>query len=206
MFLGGCLPPPPYYVNTNGFSAGPQQQMGPGASVHVLRNAEAANPMLEEEVSRKFEHLLRSKGFAIASFDQADLVVVTSYGIGSGQQVGVAQPVFVPGGRTTIKNPTGGTVATVNTPGTLNYVPTTRTEYERWLVISVADGRHGRATGEVKLMWQGETTSSGSNADLREVLNVLLLATVDEFGRNTGRAVRRTISEGNPQVQELLRQ
>ena len=51
----------------------------------------------------------------------------------------------------------------------------------------------------------GEVRSTGVSGDLREVLNSLLVAAFEQFGKNTGKAVLTDIKQNDPRLRDLER-
>ncbi|HZE21998.1 MAG TPA: hypothetical protein VE082_08095, partial [Desulfobaccales bacterium] len=77
------------------------------------------------------------------------------------------------------------------------------TFYDRWLLINVVDGPAYRSPWKAPPVWVGEARSIGSSSDLRTVLNYLLVADFQEFGKNTGKAVSIELGKENPAVYSL---
>ena len=81
----------------------------------------------------------------------------------------------------------------------------TESRYDRWLLVNVVDGKYYREKGEFRTVWVGEARSTGASQDLRMVINYLLLADFQQFGKNTGKAVGVEINADAPQVQGLTK-
>jgi hypothetical protein len=88
-------------------------------------------------------------------------------------------------------------------PGFVTYAPYTETLYDRWLLLNVIAGKPYREKGQFQTVWVGETRSTGTSADLRVVVNSLLLAAFEQFGKNTGKAVGVEINSQDPRFKEL---
>lgn len=84
------------------------------------------------------------------------------------------------------------------TPPLISSIPYTTTMYDRWLLINVVDGKHYRESGKFRTLWVGEARSTGASADLRSIIDYLLLAEFQEFGKNTGKAIIVRIKEQAP--------
>ena len=81
----------------------------------------------------------------------------------------------------------------------MGYYPYTEsTVYDRWLLINVVDGKYYREKGQWRTIRVGEARSTGASADLRTVINYLLLADFQQFGKNTGKAVTVEIKAQGP--------
>ena len=72
-------------------------------------------------------------------------------------------------------------------------------EKGRWLASEVDDLADA-------IVWRATTTSAGSSADLRSVVDYLLVTTFDHFGKDTGKRIRKTLYEGDNRVRQLREQ
>jgi hypothetical protein len=193
----GCTAARTYQVQVNGYtdSAGPI--LAPGASLFVSEDKKAPNPLLEQEVKNKIDHLLVKNGYLPAPDDKAQFSVFFEYGLGPPQTIKVAAPI--------------GPGVGWEEFGYSAYLPTRYGPYgtkkitlnDRWLRLTVVEGKYYRETGKSRPVWVGEARSLGSSADLREVINPLLSAVFEQFGKNTGKAVMIRIKEKDPLVREL---
>lgn len=52
-------------------------------------------------------------------------------------------------------------------------------------------------------MWHGRSVSSGSNGDLRETIDYLLVTTFDKFRTSTGKIVSSKIDEDDKKIRRL---
>lgn len=204
--LCGCASTRTYHVQVNGyteqFAAAP---FSPGATFFVMENQQADNPLLEKEVKAKLEQLLVRHGYILVPYEQARYLLRFAYGLGSPETVAVAVPDWSVG----VGFGTGywgpGAGYGFYWPGWGPYYTETQAIYNRWLRLTVVEGRPYRATGRATPVWVGEVRSSGTSSDLREVLNPLLVAAFEQFGRNTRKAVPIRIKENDPRVSELER-
>ncbi|MGQ9688972.1 MAG: DUF4136 domain-containing protein [Desulfobaccales bacterium] len=199
----GCAATRAYQVQVNGYTDPAVPVFAPGAMVCVLEDQKAQNPLLEKEVKAKIEKLLEKNHYSLAPYDQAQYFVSFAYGLGTPQTVSVGAPAWSVG----VGFGTGwwGPSAAygVYWPGWGPYYTETRPLYDRWLRLTVVDGKQHRDTGKSQALWVGEARSTGSSSDLREVLNFLLIAVFEQFGRNTGKALPATIKQKDPRVLEL---
>ena len=85
------------------------------------------------------------------------------------------------------------------------FYPGPESRYDRWLLINVADGKYYRETGQFRTVWVGEARSTGASQDIRVVIDYLLLADFQQFGKNTGKAVTVEVSETSPRLQGLTK-
>lgn len=203
MFFG-CASTRTYNVHVNGyteeFAAAP---FSPGATFFVMENQKADNPLLEKEVKAKLEQLLRRHGYLLVPYEQAQYLLQFAYGLGSPETVSVAVPDWSIG----VGFGTGywgpGVGYGFYYPGWGPYYTETQAIYNRWLRLTVVEGQQYRPTGKATPVWVGEARSGGTSSDLREVLNPLLVAAFEQFGRNTRKAVPTRVKENDPRVAEL---
>ncbi len=195
----GCAWARTYQVQVNGYtdSAGPL--LPPGASLFIIEDKKAENPALEKELKDKIDNLLVKHGYQLTSHDKAQFYVTFAYGLGPPQTI----KVFAPLGP--------GVGFDLEDFGYNAYLPTRYGPYgtkkvtlnDRWLRLTVVEGKYYRETGKSQPVWVGEARSIGPSSDLREVISPLLIAAFKEFGKNTGRAVLIRIKENDPLVREL---
>jgi hypothetical protein len=198
-----------YRVQVNGYTeeAG-VAAFAVGASFFVVENQEAANPLLEKEVKVKLDRLLEKQGYLLAPYEQAEYFLLFAYGMGAPQTVSVAQPSWSigVGFGTGYWGPGAGYGFYWPGWGGYPYYAETYAFYDRWLRLTVVEGKQYRASGKkAQPLWVGEARSSGTSSDLREVLNPLLLAAFEQFGKNTRKAVPTTIKQNDPRLSELER-
>ena len=193
--------------STNGFTDGSPVVIAPGATVAVVPDSQAANPLFEREVRAKIERALAAAGYRVTPAVDAEYLVFASYGVGAPRQEGTLTAVYRPGTTSTIRDEKGDITATVTSSGSFAQVPTTHTERDRWLIIGVAnaaDVQKGRPSGApFPWVWQGETISAGASTDLRYVIDYLIIPTIEWFGRNTHRAVKFSIKESDRRARHV---
>lgn len=92
-------------------------------------------------------------------------------------------------------------------PGSITYIPYSYTYFTRYLVVNLYERGRWLSSKEKDLSdaiaWRATTISQGSSSDLRSVIDYLLVATFEEFGKDTGKRKRRTFREGDRRVREL---
>lgn len=200
--LSGCAPLS-YQVQVNGYlDAVMPATLTPGANLFVIENKEAMNPLLEKEIKSKIEKLLEKQGYRISSFEKAEYYLLFCYGLGPGRNVTVIIPDYYPYGLGYFPGYSYGRPYSFVSPF-ISYSPFTETIYDRWLLLNVIDGKHYRGNGEFRTLWVGEARSTGTSADLRVAVNYLLLAALEQFGKNTGKAVTVEINEQDLRLKEL---
>jgi hypothetical protein len=199
----GCATARTYQVQVNGYTEAAAPLLAPGASFFVIEDQKAQNPLLEKEVKAKIDKLLEKHHYLLAPYDQAQYYVLFTYGMGAPQTVSTAAPSWGLG----VGFGTGwwGPPAAYGFywPGYGPYYTETRPLYDRWVRLTVVEGKYYRDTGGSRPVWVGEARSTGSSSDLREVLNFLLVAVFEQFGKNTGKAVPATIKQKDPRVVDL---
>ena len=203
--LFGCASVRVYQVQVNGYTEGAGPSLIPGASLYVLEDQKAQNPLLEKEVKAKIESLLTKRGYLLVPYDRADYYVLFTYGLGNPQTVSVTAPTWGVG----LGFGTGycgpGVGYGFYWPGCGPYYTETQALYDRWLRVNVVEGKYYRDTGKSRPVWVGEAHSTGASSDIREVINPLLIAAFEQFGVNTGKAWPTTIKQNDPRVTDLER-
>jgi hypothetical protein len=207
--LIGCASTRTYRVQVNGYTE--EAAVAPfavGVSFFVVEDQDAANPLLEKEVKAKLDKLLEKKGYILAPYEQAEYCLLFTYGMGTPQTVSVAEPSWGigVGVGTGYWGPGAGYGFYWPGWGPYPYYSEIETFYNRWLKLTVVEGKQYRTAGKkAQPVWVGEARSIGTSSDLREVLNPLLLAAFEQFGKNTRKAVRTTIKQNDPRFVELER-
>lgn len=190
-----------------------------GKSTYILipGNTEVAITDLQfQEYAGYLVSALDSQGFEIAeTFDQADLVITLSYGIGDPQtntyttaipvfgQTGVASSTTT-GTATTIGNRTNINTTTTNNPtfGITGYTTGTRTEttFYRYAQVIAFDYEVFQREQEALELWRTTTTSTGSSGDLRRVFPVMMGAAAQYLGQNSTQRQNVVLTESANEV------
>lgn len=176
-----------------------QGKLLPGATVSVLTNPKAANPLLDQEVARKLEALLANAAYRPGGQSTAELLFTFHYKAQS-RTVTETRSIYQPGEDVQVqsKNSKGETVTTtVQQPGRTIYVPETVTRQYNTLSVQAHVNSGGRP-GQV--IWQVDAGLTSEYEDLRITLNYLIVAAVDALGHNTGRTVEVTIKDDDPRL------
>jgi hypothetical protein len=193
-----------YQVRVNGYTEGSQPlALAPGSAFYVMENPEAANPLLEKEISAKIKKLLGLQGFSLAPEERAEYLLKFSYGLGTPSGGAVSTPKIGIGlglgyGRWGPRPYWG---SEIYWPGP--YYVETQPLFHRWLQVQLAEGKTYRSTGKFQPVWVGEAASLGTSSDLREVATPLLIAIFSQFGKNTGKAIATQIHRNDPRFQDL---
>lgn len=165
--------------------------------------------------------VLKTKGYNLVEDPSiANVVIIVNYGISDPMtyQKLVSAPVW---GQTGVSsttttgsvnvdpysNTTTYTQKTQNNPsyGVSGYrsYSKTQTEYYRFLHLTAFDYDYYKEFDEAKTIWQTEITSQGSSSDLRKVFPVLVAASSDYFGENSGEKVEVRINEYDRRVKQV---
>ena len=176
-----------------------------GATVAVVENSQAENPIFDREVKGKIEKLLARRGYRAAAAGKADYILTYGYSISPGLR---STPVTTYGPPqtqiTSVPDGKGGvTTRAITLPGQPTVVPMLSTEYTRRLMVTVADAARQREDKKEHVLWVGETHSIDPSSDLRSDIDYLLVATFLYFGQDTGKQVRVNLSPNDPEVLEL---
>jgi hypothetical protein len=195
----GCASAGTYQVQVNGYTDIAAPLLSPRASLFVIEDQKAQNPRLEQEIKDKIENLLVKHGYLIAPYDKAQFYISYTYGLETSGTVTVAGPIGPGRGWS-------GFGYSAYLPAQYGpYAMDTLTLYDRWLRLTVVEGKYYRETGKSRTVWVGEVWSTGTTSDLREVLSPLLIAAFEQFGKNTGKAMPTNIKQNDPLVRELER-
>ena len=204
--LCGCGPTL-HNIKVNGYTdpAAPAA-IAPGSSFFVIENQKAQNPLLEKEIDEKISKLLTMQGYQAVAYDKAQYYLFFCYGIGQERAANVVMPDYY----TSYGFGIGGGSGWRGSPFVFaapffSFYPSPDTLYDRWLLINVVDGQYYREKGEFRTVWVGEARSTGTSGDLRVAIDYLLLADLQQFGKNTGKAVTVEINQDAPQVRGLTK-
>jgi hypothetical protein len=195
-----------YEIRVNAYTARPPTSVpSSGEKVAIYQDPRADNPLLEQEVARKIERLMAQRGFQIVPMEDASYAIAFKYGIGQAPNRTGALPVYQPGATTTVNTigAAGIATSTVQLPGTTTYIPFSVSQHARSLSVRMVDARKLKDTTEAPVIWAADTASSGSNSDIREVMNYLLVATFQHFGEDTGKAVVQILSDDDKRALAL---
>jgi len=166
------------------------------------------------EYSEYVESALRTKGISrIYNFDQADMVVFLSYGIGNPQTVShdYVVPVW------------GDVIHSYSTPsldsrydtaafsGSTSNVYETRivgyrrgsknqVEYSRRITLTAFDLKEFRNSKKEIMLWDTTITSAGSSGDLRRVFPAMIAAAVKHIGTDTSGSVIVRLQEDDHRI------
>jgi hypothetical protein len=175
----GCASARTCQARVNGYTDTPGPLLAPGDSLLVIEDQTATDPLLEKEIKAKIDNLLVQQGYRLASYDKAQYYLFFTYGLGAAQTVSVTGPIGPGRGWSEF----GYSAYWPAAYGP--YATDTLTLYDRWLRLTVIEGKYYRETGKSRPVWVGEVRSTGASSNLREVLNPLLIAAFEQFGRRS---------------------
>jgi hypothetical protein len=92
----GCASARTYQVQVNGYTDSAAPLLATGASLFVLEDQKAQNPLLEKEIKGKIDNLLVKHGYLLAPYDKAQFYLLFTYGMETSGTVTIAGPI-VPG-------------------------------------------------------------------------------------------------------------
>ncbi len=194
--MAGCTPS--YRVNVNAF-ADPNRPVTQGASVYVVEDPNAGNPILRRQIAAKIDELLQGYGYTpVATVDRANYLLTFDAGFNSSQVVDFT-PIYRPYGG--FYGGFGGYYGH-GFGGYTTYVPYVDTVYAHWLRMKLYT-KDGAALHETNVVWFGEALTGANHPELREAVNYLLVACMEHFGLDTEEWVRMTIKQDDPRIRGI---
>lgn len=193
-------------VRTSGFLDQESQSFASGARIYVAVDPKSENPLLDAEIGRKIELLLKDRGYQVSPRSEAQLILRYVYGIDQGKVMTDMVPEFRPGDVTyeTGRYRTNGQEGTYSqystTAGYIAHVPVDKVVYLRNLTVKVFEVKD---QDEGHPVWIGESRSSGVSEDLRSMIDYLLIGTFRSFGKDTQRVKTTVISTNDSEVLRL---
>lgn len=172
------------------------------------------------EYSRYIKRALEKKGYQIAGdMNEAEMVVFFEYGISEPKErvYSYSTPVW---GQTGVSSSyTTGTIQTFGNKmalysGTTTHTPTygikgyqshtkTQINYTRFLILTAYDLEEYRKTNSEVQLWRTIIISTGSSGDLRKVFPVMIAASTEYIGVNTGKQIDIVLNENDNRVKEI---
>jgi hypothetical protein len=154
-------------------------------TVHVVRNVQMADTVLEAKIRAKLETFLLERGYAIAPSDKAHVYVMAVFGHGP-RIVGSEAAVFRPAAVRVNRSPTTGQpISRVFTPDRMEYLRVASLENSVWLMILSSDATYFRETGRVRNLWRGEAAMRGEPDQLPTATPYLLVPALRFFQKGT---------------------
>lgn len=172
-----------------------------------------------QEYSEYLKRILKTKGYYfVEDASIANVVIFVNYGISdpmSYEKLG-SKPVYgktgvssttTTGNVNVYSNSATYTQTTQNNPsyGVTGYrsYSKTKTEYLRFLHLTAFDFDYFNEYDEPKTIWQTKVTSQGSSGDLRKVFPVLVGASADYFGKNSGEKVEIRLYDSDRRIKQV---
>lgn len=189
--VGGCSTV--YTVRVNGFSK-LDEPIKDKASIYVTADPNSRNPIFDNEIKAKMESLLKERGYVPASdVEHSDYRLAFRTSLDS-RRVSGYMPLYYP--YVSFHDRYWGNYHF----GYTSYVPYIDTYYDHWLVMKVFASRPGAAQKDEQVVWIGEAMAGTSVADLRGVVDYLLVAGFEYFGEDTGRQIILRILPDDPRI------
>lgn len=182
-----------YRVHVNGFSE-LDQSISDKASIYVMMDPNSQNPIFDKEIKAKIEMLLKSHGYIPApDVEQSDYRLAFHVGLDSHRVTGY----------TPLHRPFIGfhyRYWGYYNFGYTRYAPYFETFYDQWLVMKVFATDRSSASEAGQVVWIGEAMTDTSVADIRRVVDYLLIAGFEYFGADTKRQMTLTIGPDDPRI------
>ena len=153
-------------------------------TVHVVKNIQMTDTVLEARLRAKLEEFLLSKGFVITNPDTADIYVLATFGSGE-RMVPSTAAIFRQADIRVERNRDGTVISRTITPDHMEYLRLPQVEQSVWLQVLYSDAKYYRETGLIRNLWRGETAMKGKEASLNEFAPFLLVPVLKYFGRGT---------------------
>jgi hypothetical protein len=155
------------------------------------------NPIFDKEIKAQIEMLLKSHGYVpAANVELSDYRFAFQAGLDSHRVPGYT-PLYRP--FIGFHDRYWGDYNF----GYTSYVPYVDTYYDQWLVMKVFTTGRDAASEAGQVVWIGEAMTDTSVADLRRVVNYLLVAGFEYFGVDTKRKINLAISHNDPRITQL---
>jgi len=194
IYAAGCTTT--FTVHVNGFSE-LDQSIGDEASIYVMVDPNSQNSIFDKEIKAKIEMLLKSHGYVPApDVEPADYRLAFQVGLDSHRVTGYT-PLHRP--YMSFHRRFSGDYDF----GYTTYIPYTETIYDQWLVMKVFATGGNAASEDRKIVWIGEAMTDTSVADLRQIVNYLLVAGFEYFGADTKKQMTLTISPNDPRITRI---
>ena len=185
-----------YTVYVNGFSE-LDEPIKDNASVYVTVDPNSRNPIFDGQIKVKIEMLLKQHGYVPApNVEQSDYRLAFQVGLDSRRVAGY-EPLYRP------------VIGFYDSYwgdyhfGYTSYVPYVDTYYDQWLIMKVFAPDPDTARRTEQVVWIGEAMTGTNVADLRHVVNYLLVAGFEYFGVDTGRQMILKIPPDDPRIIQI---
>lgn len=185
-----------YTVHVNGFSE-LDQPIKENASIYVSVDPNSQNPIFDKEIKAKIEMLLKQHGYIpVSDVKLSDYRLAFKVGLDSHRESGYT-PLYHP--YVGFYDRYWGYYDL----GYYGYVPYIDTYYNQWLVMKVFAPSSETTGGTELVIWIGEAAVDTYAADLRRVVNYLLVADFEYFGQDTGTQMVLKIPPEDPRIIQM---
>ena len=184
----------------------------PEAARLELISTDSTGGLLQQEVGMKMAYLLTKEGYDITGLYEPDYFILYKFGLDSRDEAYTKYVYSSSGSSPSSGGSTGsagsdfasGVIAGVSDAlSNRKPVESVRTVNERWLSLLAIDARAYSQTGEFKQVWECKTLSAGESSDLRYIINYMLIPSIENFGRDTGRVRTYNMGPRNRGVSDL---
>jgi len=194
IYAAGCTPT--FTVHVNGFSE-LDQPIEDDASIYVKVDPNSRNPIFDNEIKTKIKMLLKRHGYIpAADVEHSDYRLTFQVGLDS-RRISGYTPLYRP-----FMSFHDGYWGDYHF-GYTRYVPYIDTYYDQWLVIKVFAPYPDTASRAERVIWIGEAVVGTDVADLRRVVDCLLVACFEYFGRDTKRQIILKIPPDDPRIIQI---
>jgi len=215
LFTFGCAPTvPSFKVNVD--TIGNAEESAKSYLLLPGNKDTKVEDLMFKEYSSYIDRALSDLGFVKAeNFENADIAIFLGYGIGDPQEQQYTYSLPTWGQTGVSSSYTTGTVSSYGNygsySGTTTYTPTygvtgstthsgSYTTYFRFMYLHAVDLNEYKKSKQEIQLWKTTVTSSGLSGDLRRVFPVLVAASKNHIGKNTGNMVTVNLSENDISV------
>ncbi len=218
LLLSGCanMRPPTFYVNVDSIG-----DAGSNKTYILLPGNKDTKPssLQFQEYARYVNRALQEKGFIQAeTLQEANVAIFLGYGIGDPQEHQYTYSLPTWGQTGVLSSYTTGTVSSYGGygmySGTTTYTPTygvtgstthsgSYVTYFRFMLLDAVDLDEYRKSQKEVQLWKTIVTSTGTSGDLRRVFPILVAASKNYIGTNTGKKVKVKLLEEDAQVKAI---
>lgn len=167
-----------------------------GRTVHVVRNSEMRDTVIESRIRYRLEAFLLEKGYVIAPADTAEIYVLATFGAGE-RMIASTAAVFRPAEVKVERNLEGQVIRRTYAPDRMEYLRLPLLKNSLWLQVLSSDAAYYRRTGQVKNLWRGEAVMSGMPETLPSLAAYLLVPALKYFGKSTRDVVTIDVRAGD---------
>ena len=186
--LSACASAGFHQVSFAGETSAEDEKPATGRTVHVVRNTEMKDTVLETRIRLKLEEFLLSQGYVITNPEKAELYVLATFGAGE-RMVASTAPVFRPAEVKVERNRDGQVVRKTMSPDRMEYLRLPLVQNSVWLQVLSSDAQYFRETGLIRNFWRGEAAMKGNPAAVAASAPFLLVPAMKFFGRGTNEIV-----------------